>query len=85
MFPHKRNHLLSLLIGEDDKVVVDESCDVKVSSEELNVEKFGVFGVNRNQIESELSDNGGIQDIVEVEEIFVILLTRQTYLIKEEC
>lgn len=85
MFLHKRNHLLSLLIGEDDKVVVDESCDVKVSSEELNVEKFGVFGVNRNQIESELSDNGGIQDIVEVEEIFVILLTRQTYLIKEEC
>lgn len=85
MFLHKRNHLLSLLIGEDDKVVVDESCDVKVSSEELNVEKFGVFGVNRNQIESELSDNGGIKDIVEVEKIFVILLTRQTYLIKEEC
>lgn len=73
MLLHKFSHIHSLIISEDEKVVVNKSRYVEVCCEKLDIKQFNVLGVDKNQIESELCDDGAVQYIVSIEEIFILL------------
>lgn len=75
MISHKLSHTQSLVISEDEKVVVYKGCYVEVGREKLDVEQFNVLSVDENQIQSKLCHDGAVERIVDVEEIFVLCRT----------